>query len=256
MTTRDTPWPPGTPCWDDLSTTDADDARAFFAELFAWEYNLSGPEAGNYATATLRGQEVVGIQPQQNPSQPIGWTTYLATEDINKTVDLASQAGGSVLLPPMEVMGLGHLAVVADPTGGAFGLWQAGSHIGSRVANETGTPIWNELMTHDLETAKQFYAAVFGYTYQDADSLGAPYAMFEVDGNVAGGLGQMSSDDVAAHWRLYFAVDDADAAVDQIVKLGGSVLRPAQDMPFGRWAEVADRQGATFSVVAPPPQQG
>lgn len=254
MTTHDTPWPPGTPCWDDLATTDPDDARTFYGQLFGWEFDVGGPETGFYSTARLRGHQVAGLGPQMNEGQPVAWTTYLATADIDATVAAATAAGGTTLLAPVDVMGFGRLAVLSDPTGGAFGLWQAGTHNGTEIANETGAPVWNELMTRDLERAKDFYAEVFGFTYESFGE-GMPYAMFQVDGRTAGGLGQLPEEvpvAVPAHWRLYFAVDDCDATVEKAVDMGGTVTQPAMDAPFGRFAGLADRQGAALLVVTPP----
>jgi predicted enzyme related to lactoylglutathione lyase len=255
MTIRDTPWPAGVPCWQDLATTDPDDARTFYGDLFGWQFDVGGPETGNYSTANVRGQMVAGIGPLMNEGQPVVWTTYLATTDIDATAAAAAAAGSTVIAPPMDVMQFGRLAVIADPTGGVFGLWQAGTHMGTGLANETGAPIWNEYVTPDLERAKEFYAEVFGYSYQTWGSDGPPYVMVEVDGRAVASLGQLPADlpvAVPAHWRLYIAVDDADATVDRAVALGGTVTQPAADAPFGRFAGVADRQGASLLVVQPP----
>jgi len=255
MTTRDTPWPPGTPCWADLSTTDPDRAREFYGQLFGWHFNVGGPETGNYATADVSGKQVCGVGPLMGDLTMSVWTTYLATEDLDATVDSAVRAGGTVIAPAMDVMEFGRMAVLADPTGAVFALWQAGVHKGFGLANETGAVIWNEVMTRDLDAAQAFYSQVFGYTFEDMSQEGFRYVLLQVDGNVAGGLGQLPGEvpaEVPAHWRVYFAVDDCDAAVEKVGALGGSVVRPPTDMPYGRSADVVDGQGAHFSVIQPP----
>lgn len=255
MTERDTPWPPGTPCWVDLMTSDIDAARLFYEGLFGWQLSVGGPETGGYTMAEIDHRPVAGIAPMQPGMQhPSVWTTYLATADAAATAEAITAHGGTVVSPPFDVLDIGAMAVVKDPTGATFGLWQAGKHLGAGLANVSNTLTWNEVMTRDYSAARDFYAAVFGYTYTDLGSGDFQYATIEVGGNTVGGIGVLGSDvpaDVPAHWRTYFAVDDADEAVDAVVRLGGSVLRPAQDMPYGRHADVADPQGAAFAVLKP-----
>jgi uncharacterized protein len=259
MTTRETPWPDGTPNWIDLMTTDAEAARTFYGELFGWKFEVAGEEAGYYSMAVLDGREVAGVGPMQSQEHPPVWTTYLATADVEATTADAVRAGGTVVAPVLDVFEFGRMAVVQDPTGGVFGLWQAGSHIGTGRVNEPGTLVWNELLTRDYDAAKEFYAHVFSHTFTELGDGGFQYSTIEVDGQTVGGLGGMPPgvpDEVPAHWRTYFAVDDADAAVEKAVSLGGSVRRPAEDMPYGRHADLADPQGAMFSVIKPAPAAG
>jgi predicted enzyme related to lactoylglutathione lyase len=148
-------------------------------------------------------------------------------------------------------MEFGRMLIASDPTGGVFGVWQAKQHSGFQLANETGADTWNELLTRDPEAAREFYAAVFGYTYSP---FGDDYSMFEVDGTTAGGIGAVPAAapaEVPAHWRTYFAVADADAAAAKVVELGGSIVRPPEDMPYGRHADVQDPQGAYFAIIKP-----
>jgi uncharacterized protein len=257
MTLRDNPWPVGTPCWVDLMTSDVGAALSFYGDLFGWQLTVGGPETGGYAMAELGGRAVAGIGPiPQGQQFPPSWTTYLAVTDAAATAGTVTAAGGTVLTPAFDVLDAGTMAVVQDPTGGVFGLWQAGRHFGAAVANEPNTLTWNELVTRDYQVAKDFYAAVFGYTYTEIGDENFQYCTIEVEGNTVGGLGGLPAEvpaEVPAHWRLYFAVDDADAAISKAVELGGSVLRPAEDMPYGRWGDVADAQGATFSLLKPAP---
>jgi predicted enzyme related to lactoylglutathione lyase len=255
MTERDTPWPAGTPCWVDLMTTDLEAAKGFYPPLFGWQLTVGPPETGGYAVADIGGRAVAGLGAMQEGMQhPPVWTTYLATEDAAATAEQITAAGGQVVMGPMDVMDIGVMAVAQDPTGATFGLWQAKSRTGIELANETGSLTWNELMTRDYAAAKDFYASVFGYTYTDMSADGFQYSTTELDGNTVGGIGALPAEvpaQVPAHWRVYFAVDDADATVAAVTQAGGSVLRPAADMPYGRHADVADPQGAAFSVIKP-----
>lgn len=256
MPTRDTPWPEGTPCWVDLMSPDAERARAFYGELFGWQFQVGDESTGFYAMASLDDQQVAGVGALMAEGQPTVWTTYLAASDIEKTAQAILEAGGTVIQPPMDVFDFGRMAIAQDPTGGVFGLWQAGTHLGSTLVNETGTVVWNELLTRDYDAARAFYTDVFGYTYTELGDDGFQYSTIEVDGNTVGGLGGLPAEVPAAvppHWLTYFAVDDADAAVEKAVALGGSVQRPAQDMPYGRHAGIADPSGAGFAVLKPIP---
>ncbi len=228
MTTRDTPWPDGTPCWIDLLTTDAEAARTFYGDLFGWQFDVGPEETGYYATALLNDRRVAGVFSMDADHPPV-WTTYLATGDGEASADAAVRAGGTLVQPTMDVMDLGRMTVLQDPTGGTFGTWQAGSHSGIQLANESGTLVWNELVTRDYDAAKQFYAAVFSYTYTEIGDGGFQYSTIEVGGNTVGGLGTLPAEvpaQVPPHWRVYFAVDDADETVAKAVSIGARGAPP------------------------------
>lgn len=253
MVARDNPWPDGTPCWTDLMTPDGAAARAFYGALFGWHIEVGGEETGFYGLCAVGDRIVAGIGQMQLDHPPV-WTAYLATSDADATAKAIAGAGGTLVQEPIDVFDYGRMAVAQDPTGGTFGLWQAGTNIGTALANEPNTPTWNELLTRDYAAARDFYAAVFGWTYTDLSTGDFQYATFEVDGNTAGGIGTLPADvpdQVPAHWRNYFAVDDADAAVATAVGLGATVARPAADMPYGRHADLRDPQGALFAVIKP-----
>lgn len=256
MSTRDTAWPAGTPNWVDLSAPDISAARLFYEGLFGWTIEPGKPQFGGYANCYQDGRLVCGLVPTMQPEQPTAWTTYLAVDDAAAAMDQVRGNGGHVVAEPVDVMGLGTMAVALDPAGVPFGVWKAGTHTGFQVYNEAGTVVWNEHLAADFEAAKSFYGAVFGWTYNDMSGDGFEYATFQAaDGHEAGGLGGAGSDGVLAPWMVYFAAEDTDAAVDQVVKLGGSLLRPPRDSPYGRLAAVADDQGAVFSLISEPAPQ-
>jgi predicted enzyme related to lactoylglutathione lyase len=237
----------------DLAVDDFGKAQAFYTALFGWDVPTGPAEAGNYSIALWQGHPVAGIGPKQNPEhQPTVWTTYLAVEDADATAAKITAAGGDLLNGPFDVLDVGRMAIGMDTGGAVFGIWQAMKHTGVDIVNVSNTLVWNEVMGRDFEGAKKFYAEVFGYDYGDASSEDFQYATFKVDGVDAGGIGALPDsvpDDVPAHWMAYFGVDDADATVAKVTELGGSVLRPAWDSPFGRLATVADDQGAPFAII-------
>lgn len=257
MVQRDTPWPPGTPCWVDLSVDDPGQAKAFYSTLFGWEALESPPEAGGYLICQVQGRSVAGIGPKMGtPDHPNAWTTYLASDDADETAAKVAPAGGQVLMEPFDVMDVGRMFMAADPGGAVFGVWQAAAHTGIQLANEPGAVIWNENMSRDFEANKAFYHAVFGYEYDDMSDGEFRYATFRTTGDSLGGIGDMAGTpvpaDVPAHWMTYFNVADADATVEVASKLGGSVVRPAWDTPYGRMAILSDDQGSVFAIMGMP----
>lgn len=255
MSIRETPWPAGTPSWADLMTTDREASWAFYSRVLGWEIADSGEEMGHYGMASVDGKMVAGIGTAPDPSQapPPAWTTYLATDDLDKTVEAVQTAGGMIAVPPMQVGGAGRMAVAADPTGAFFGVWQAQGFIGCERVNEPGAMVWNQVMTRDAARAREFYAEVFGYTYTAMEG-DAEYHTIDGagPGNTVGGVGAMDASfpaEVPAHWDTYFLVTDADAVVAATTAAGGSITVPAFDTPVGRMAALADPQGAVFWIM-------
>jgi hypothetical protein len=260
MVTRDTAWPAGTPCWVDLGADDVGRARAFYGGLFGWDIREGPPESRGYSMCEVNGRPVAGIGPKMGrPGTPPAWTTYIASDDADDTVRKIEAAGGHVLMEPMDVMDVGRMAVAADPGGALFGVWQARAHTGARLANEPGSLAWNENMSRDFDGNKAFYRAVFGYDYGDVSSDGFNYVTADLDGRPVGGIGELDPNlppEVPANWAAYFGVSDVDASVARAAELGGSVVRPAWDTPYGRMAVLADDQGAVFAIVAPSGEPG
>jgi predicted enzyme related to lactoylglutathione lyase len=255
MVTRDARWPAGTPCWVDVSADDVPKAIAFYQALFGWDIQLGGPETGGYSIAHLDDRIVAAISPKFDPAAPSAWRTYLATDDVDATAAKVKGAGGQVLAEPMDVMNEGRMAIAMDTAGAAFGLWQGGSTTGIGLANVPGTLAWNEHMSWDFHASKVFYKAVFGYEYQDLSADGFKYVMLMVDGHEVGGLGEYpegTPQENPAAWSAYFGVEDADATVAKVVELGGTVVQPTRDSPYGRVGVVADNHDAVFSVIELP----
>ena len=247
--------PLGAPCWVDLMTSDQAKARAFYGELFGWTSEDPGPEFGGYINFSKDGVMVAGCMTSdpQSPA-PNVWSVYLATDDAQATVDAATANGGQVIVPAMDVGDLGRMAVVTDAGQAAIGIWQPGMHKGFGVYAEPGTPSWFELHTRDYDAAVEFYRKVFKWdTHVHSDSPEFRYTTLGDGESQAAGIMDASSflpAGVPAHWSVYFGVDDTDKALATIVDLGGAVVLPAEDTPYGRLASAADTTGAIFKLVA------
>jgi uncharacterized protein len=245
---------PGTPSWVDLASPDPDASARFYGGLFGWSATDPGPveESGGYRMLQRDGRDVAGLGPTQAPGQPAMWTTYVSTDDADAVAAKVREAGGRVVMDPLDVLGAGRMAVFADAGGAVVSVWQPQSHHGAAVVNEPGSLCWNELATRDIEQAKRFYAAVFGWT-ADTNSVGdTSYTEWKLDGRTIAGMIQMNDEwpaEVPAHWMVYFAVEDIDAATAQVERLGGRISVPPTDTPAGRFAVVNDPHGAVFSII-------
>jgi predicted enzyme related to lactoylglutathione lyase len=200
------------------------------------------------------GRPVAGMMPKMQEGQPTAWTSYVSVDDAAATAAAVSDAGGTVLAEPMAVLDLGTMAVFADPTGAVFGVWQPGTFAGSGLANEPGALSWTELNTRDLAAAKEFYGAVFGWTFDDMESEEGKYSMIMLDGRPAGGMLDMDErgapEQIPVHWQVYFGVEDTDATIEVAKGGGGGLMLGPIDIPFGRFAILTDPHGASFAVIA------
>ncbi len=244
----------GVPSWVDLGSPDLAKAKEFYGGLFGWECPEGPAEAGGYSVCTLNGKTVAGLGPQMNPDFPPMWMTYVNVDDADTTAAKASAAGGNVFAGPMDVMDVGRMAVLADPLGAVFGLWQPKSHTGAQLVNEPGTLCWNELITTDLDASKAFYKAVFGWDAEDQGPPGGPpaYTEWKLAGRSVGGMMLKQGDmpaDMPPNWGVYFAVGDTDATVEKAQKLGGALFMGPTDIEPGRFAVLGDNQGVVFNVL-------
>lgn len=273
-------YPPGVPCWIDTAQPDPEAAAAFYGDLFGWNLTDRMPEdlPGSYFMAQLEGRDVAAVGSQQGgPSTPV-WSTYISVDSADDTVGKVMAAGGSVLAEAFDVLDSGRTAVVADPSGAVFSLWQAKEHKGAQLVNFPGTWNWSNLNTRDPKGAEGFYGAVFGWEVNTGslDGIG-DYAMFRSPGygefleasdpdifrrqadvgapeGFADAVAWMMPmadqypEDVPSHWSVTFAVDDTDAIAGRAAELGGDVVLAPFDAGDVRAAVLSDPQGAVFSV--------
>ena len=262
MSTHTNPWPAGTPCWVDLMASDLERTQAFYRDVLGWTYSESQPEYGGYCNALLDGSggdgdAVAGLSPTMEGMEgsPHVWSVYLATDDISAHAAKAADAGATQVYEPMQVGSYGSMGMWNDPTGATFGMWQAEEHTGFRRVDEPGTVAWCDLMTGDPDSARGFYASVFGYEYQDIGDDSMPYAMFSVPGGErpAGGIGgpDPSTDGTQQGWGVAFQVEDVDAAAERVRRAGGSITAEPSDFEYGRMAVATGPDGETFVVMTP-----
>ncbi|KOV61945.1 VOC family protein [Streptomyces sp. MMG1121] len=255
----------GAPNWIDVATSDIEGARSFYDALFGWEFQSAGPDAGGYGFFQLGGRTVAGCGPSGPEQASSAWTVYFQSADAEATAKSVEQAHGSVLFGPVDVMGQGHMAVLADQAGAPFGIWQPGQTKGVDVANEPGSLCWVELYTPDVAAGAAFYQRVLGMETSSAPFPGGTYTCFNPNGageeSMFGGIMPLSDAPGKAggapHWLPYFEVEDADATADKAQQLGGAVRMPATTMAgVGRMAQLTDSHGAHFAVIRSASPQG
>jgi predicted enzyme related to lactoylglutathione lyase len=268
MSERDD-YEPGVPCWIDTLQPDPDAAMAFYAALFGWEFagpgQMPGDPPGRYFVARLRGRDVAGIgsQPAGEWSPPSAWSTYVSVASADEAALAAVDAGGEVLVEPFDVLPAGRMAVVADPTGAPFCVWQPGERRGAQLLNEPGAWAMSHLSSPDTERAVAFYGALFGWTIETFGEGDGAITLFRLPGYVGGEPEQPVSREVVATmsaargdgapaWGVNLWDRDVDATAAKAVELGGRVLAAPFDTPMSRMAVLADPHGAPFSISTVP----
>jgi len=259
-----TSYPDGLFSWVDLSTTDVEGARAFYSGLFGWEPVGVETDLGPiYTMMQIEGKNVAGLGPMSPDMQAQGmppiWTSYVKHSDADAVAAKAEAAGGTVVMPAMDVMEEGRMVLIQDPGGAVFGVWQPKNHIGAQLVNRPGALVWNELQTSDVEGSKTFYKAVFGWENATDES---GYVVLSNDGRMQAGMMAIdpSWGEVPPNWGVYFMVEDVEAAVAKAEELGGNVMVPPMAAgEMGRFSVLQDPQGGAFTVmqfngpVDPPP---
>jgi predicted enzyme related to lactoylglutathione lyase len=249
---------PGSCCWVELSSTDAPAARAFYTALFGWTTRDTPIPGGTYTMCQKDGREAAAIYQMSDAERakgiPSHWFNYVAVASVDETAARVAALGGTLEVPPFDVMEHGRLAIVVDPTGGYLGLWQGRKHPGFGVRDEPGAVCWAELMTRDRARAASFLGALIGWEQSSMEVAGGDYTVFMGEGVPKAGCMQITPemDDVPTGWLTYFAVADCDATIARTEELGGKQLMgPAVVPGVGRFAILQDPADGVFGVIAP-----
>ena len=252
MTTMDG-FAPGRFCWVELGTSDQAAAKEFYSGLFGWKPEDQPMGPGLFYTLLKQGGRDAGALYDLRPDQkgvPPHWMIYVAVASADDAAKKAASLGAKTIVPPFDVMDHGRMAVLEDPTGAHFSVWEARKNKGLGVVDEAGAFCWGELATKDPAKAEPFYRGLFGWGTK-GDPKGA-YTEWTHGGQSIGGMMPLAPEwgDVPPHWGVYFQVNDCDAAVARAKGLGAkAVVEPTNIPGTGRFALLADPQGATFSVV-------
>ena len=228
----------GVPCWVDAQLPDVEAGKRFYGELFGWTFEEQ--RYGGAVRALHGGEPVAALAHKADGRMPTVWTVYFATPDIEGLADRVWAAGGQVVTAPMPVGDLGTSALVTDPEGAVFGLWEPDSHPGFGVRHEPGTFVWAELYARDTEAANTFYGGLFH------DALFGPDAKPDFG---RAPVSDVFPAEMPPHFLVHFGVEDCAAAVAAVTRLGGRVQAPPFETSYGKVAVVTDNQGASFAVL-------
>jgi hypothetical protein len=246
----------GSFCWADLATSDTDSAKAFYTGLFGWEAVDTPTDAGIPYSMLMKGGKLVGALYRMAPDGggvPPHWGSYVRVEDVDAVAAAVQNHGGSVLMPPMDIMDAGRMLKLQDPTGAVLGLWQPNRHLGAQLWNEPGAICWNELLTRDPTAAERFFADLLGWTTKTNESLmEGKYRVFVNAGQEVGGMLRIEPEwgPMPSNWTVYFGVVDCDGTVAEAKRRGGNLMFPAMEIEnVGRFAYLQDPQGALFAVI-------
>jgi predicted enzyme related to lactoylglutathione lyase len=252
---------PGTFSWVELATSDAKAGVAFYRALFGWdvvEHDM-GP-GGVYTIFTMRDRDVAAGSAMQDDERRMGipphWNLYVTVENADAAAAKAASLGATVLVPPFDVMNHGRMAVVQDPAGAVFQLWEPKAHIGVKIRNEPGSLCWSELTTKDPKAAEAFYTKMFGWTAKhSAPSAAMDYTEFSVNGQPGVGMMAMPEGmppDVPSYWMPYFMAANLDASTAKAKDLGANVMVGPNAIPDGgRFVILQDPQRAMFAMYQP-----
>jgi uncharacterized protein len=249
-----TSYAPGTFCWMELSTRDQDAAKEFYAALFGWSSNDTpmGDDA-YYSIQLLDGKSVAAITPQPQQQRDAGvasaWNSYVSVDSADAVAQRAKELGADVHAPPFDVFTAGRMAVIRDPQGAYFMLWQPGENFGAQLVNAPGALVWNELQSPDLDASVAFYSELFGWDAQDMPGMAERYVGVKNGEANNGGMRALTSP-APPSWLAYFGVEDIERALAQVNELGGATLAGPIDIQMANIAVVADPQGAVFALYA------
>ncbi|MGV9938820.1 VOC family protein [Streptomyces sp. NPDC003401] len=227
----------GVPCWVDAQLPDVDAGKRFYGELFGWAFEEA---YGSSVWARLDGEPVAALAHKTDGRMPTVWTVSFATPDVEATVRRIRTAGGQVVIAPVPVDGAGVAALAADPEGAVFGLWQAGGHPGFGVRHRPGAFAWAQLYARDTGAANTFYGHLFH------EALFGPGA--EPDFGRAP-VSDVFPDVMPPHFLVHFGVDDCEAVLGTVSRLGGRVQAGPFTASYGTVAVVTDNQGASFALL-------
>jgi uncharacterized protein len=258
-----TSYQPGTFSWTDLGTTDADGAKAFYTQLFGWEPEdvpVGGDET--YTMLRLGGKTVAALYERDSIPHP-AWASYVTVEDADAATARAKELGGTLMLEPFDVLDAGRMAVLQDPTGAVFAVWQPNENIGAELVNDPGAMTLNQLNTTDVSAARDFYGELFGWRVEQVSTGEQEYWGLYNGDNLNGGMMPLPEQAAQAgappHWLVYFTSTDLDVAASRIGELGGQVIvppmaipgvasEPGQEVSGGRICVAQDAQGAVFGL--------
>jgi predicted enzyme related to lactoylglutathione lyase len=256
--TKITHFKPGQFCWADLGTTRVPAAKKFYASVLGWESfdTPMGPGDANYSLLRIKGKDICALYPmmdhQKQSKIPPFWLSFISVSSVDRTIKKATAAGGSLMMGPMDVPHAGRMAILGDPSGAGFAIWQARGHQGTRLKGVPGAVCWHDLSTPDPVAAGQFYSKVFGWKVVTQDFGGKAYHSLKLGKEGIGGIWPIPLPKHPPAWFTYWLVESCKRAAAKTKRLRGKVILGPITVPDTcTFAILQDPQGAAFGVLEP-----
>jgi predicted enzyme related to lactoylglutathione lyase len=246
-----TSYPAGTFSWADLATTDSEGAKAFYGGVFGWELEeMPVPEGPPYVMARIDGKSVAALYERgADVPGPPAWLSYVTVDDADATAARAGELGATTISEPFDVVDAGRMAVLQDPTGAMFAVWQARTSIGAELVNDPGAMTMNQHNTGDPAAAQAFYEGLFGWGFETVAEGDQPFWSIYNGGRLNGGMMPLpTGGGVPPHWLVYFTTLDLDGSVARVTEGGGRVVVEPMSVPSGRFAVTSDPHSAVFGL--------
>ncbi len=244
---------PGTFCWTDLSAPDQAAAKAFYTSLFGWSAVDMPVGESVYSLMQLDGKTVAAISPQPKQQRDAGmpaiWNSYVSVGSADAVLERAKDLGGSAHTPAFDVLDAGRMAVIQDPQGAYFLVWEPRARPGAALVNAPGALVWNELQSPDLDASASFYGDLFGWDVAPFEGMADRYLSIKNAGANNGGMRELAPG-MPPSWLVYFGAEDIDTALVKVQELGGSKLAGPIDIQIAKIAVVQDPQGGVFALYA------
>jgi predicted enzyme related to lactoylglutathione lyase len=248
-----TSYAPGGFCWVELTTPGQAGAKDFYGSLFGWAHEdiPMGEDGSVYSMMKLDGKTVSAIsaQSRDQAGTPAVWNTYVSVTDADGVAEHAALHGAEIVAPPFDVFDAGRMAIVKDPHGAFFRLWQPNQTAGVELVNTPGAWCWNELQSPDLDGSKAFYGELLGWELAPFEGSPTPYLIISNEGRGQGGIAPLQEGSPPA-WLVYFAVADIEDSLAQVGEFGGAAITGTIDIGIAKIAIVSDPQGGVFALYA------
>jgi predicted enzyme related to lactoylglutathione lyase len=252
------PFSAGQFCWCDLNAKNMEEAKVFYGSVFEWSTEMQNTHGGPpYAFFNFDGKRVAGLGQMADEMIQQGipsiWTNYIQVTDCQACCQKLESLGAKLIMPNMDVMDAGSMAIAQDPAGAMFALWQANQNFGAALVNVPNAMVWNELATRDFDGAIKFYGELFGWTFEDNPESPSYYKIILNDGRRNGGIMKMTAewgDQIPSHWTVYFSVARIEDTAERVKAAGGQVVHgPFQAGTVGQLAICCDPHGGMFNAI-------
>ncbi|WP_127090359.1 VOC family protein [Aquabacter cavernae] len=251
----------GTFVWYELMTTDTEAANRFYADAVGWQTRDAGMPGMAYTLLSSGGDDIAGIMELPENARAMGappsWIGYVGVDDVDAGAASVAAGGGQVYRAPQDIPGIGRFAIVADPEGAVFALFQGDGEMPPRnPAMRPGLVGWHELLATDPERAFAFYSGQYGWAKDQAIDMGplGTYQLFTYGGGSEGVGGMMARPPgvPVSFWTYYFTTDDIVFAEARVIAGGGRIINGPMEVPGGvHIFQALDPQGAVFAMVGP-----